>query len=47
MLPVEKQSIHKRAQFHVFIFGRKEIIASLLTDNAHPCKRAHSTCRIF
>lgn len=45
-LPLEKQSIHKRAQFHVFIFGRKEIIASLLTDNARPCKRAHSTCSI-
>lgn len=39
----KKQSTHKRAQFHVFIFGRKEIIANLLTDNARPWKRAHST----
>ena len=42
----KKQSTHKRVQFHVFIFGRKEIIANLLTDNARPWKRAHSTCSI-
>lgn len=45
-LLVEKQSIHKRAQFHMFIFGRKEIIANLLIDNTRPWKHAHSTCSI-
>lgn len=39
----KKQSTHRRARFHVFIFGRKEIIANLFTDNARPWKRAHST----
>lgn len=42
----EKQSIHKRAQFHVFIFGRKEIMANLSTHKARPWKRAHPTCPI-
>lgn len=35
-LALEKQSIHKRAQFHVFIFGRKEIIANLSTGQCSP-----------
>ena len=42
----KKQSTHRRVRFHVFIFGRKEIIANLFTDNARPWKRAHSTCSI-
>lgn len=32
----KKQSTHRRVRFHVFIFGRKEIVANLFTDNARP-----------
>lgn len=41
----EKQPVHKRAVSRVY-FGREEIFPSLVTDNARPCKRAHSKRRV-